>query len=113
MSLEWNDKQTRILIVEHKNGNGEYHQTPKRNKRMFWEKIAEKLNEINNSNYFTGEACNKKFLSLTRAYYVQRLKPIMKELKARGVLLVNDIMRNSPQNSGKNPKHDVHHHLRI
>ena len=49
---------------------GEYHRTPKRNKRIFWEKIAEKLNEVNNSNYFIGEACNKKFLSLTRAYYV-------------------------------------------
>ena len=70
MSLEWNDEQTHILIDERKNGNGEYHWTPKRNKRIFWKKIAEKLNEVNNSNYFTGKACNKKFLSLTRAYYV-------------------------------------------
>jgi len=70
MSLEWNDEQTHILTDERKNGNVEYHWTPKRNKRIFWEKIAEKLNEVNNSNYFTGEACNKKFLSLTRAYYV-------------------------------------------
>lgn len=70
MSLEWNDEQIRILINERKNGNGEYHRTPKCNKRIFWEKIAEKLNEINNSNYFTGKACNKKILILTRAYYV-------------------------------------------
>ena len=70
MSLEWNDEQTRILIDECKNGNEEYHRTPKRNKRIFWEIIAEKLNEVNNSNYFTGEACNKKFLSLTHAYYI-------------------------------------------
>ena len=70
MSLEWNDEQTRILIDKRKNGNEEYHCTPNRNKRNFWEKIAEKLNENYNTNYFTGEACNKKFLSLTRAYYV-------------------------------------------
>ncbi|CAB4446498.1 unnamed protein product [Rhizophagus irregularis] len=33
----------------------------------------------------------------------ERLKPTMKELKIRGVLLGNIITRNSPQNSGKNP----------
>lgn len=70
MSLEWNNEQTHFLINERKNGNEEYHCTPNRNKRIFWEKIAEKLNEVNNLNYFTGKACNKKFLLLTRAYYV-------------------------------------------
>ncbi|GET52323.1 hypothetical protein GLOIN_2v1787822 [Rhizophagus irregularis DAOM 181602=DAOM 197198] len=69
MSLEWNNEQTHFLINERKNGNEEYHCTPNRNKRIFWEKIAEKLNEVNNLNYFTGKACNKKFLLLTRAYY--------------------------------------------
>ncbi|RGB22761.1 hypothetical protein C1646_677613 [Rhizophagus diaphanus] len=72
MSLEWNAKQTHILIDEHKMGNEEYYQTPKRCKKIFWEEIAEKLNENYNTNYFTGEACNKKFLSLTRAYYTTK-----------------------------------------
>ena len=73
MSLEWDDEQTRILINEHKNGNVEYHWTPKHNKRDFWEKIAEKLNQIYNTNYFTGGDYNKKFLALTQAYYVSNI----------------------------------------
>lgn len=63
MSLEWNDDQTRILINERKNGNGECHRTPKCNKRIFWEKIAEKLNEINNSNYFTGGSLQQEIFN--------------------------------------------------
>jgi hypothetical protein len=35
MFLEWNEEETRFLIDEQKNGNEEYHQTPKRNKRIF------------------------------------------------------------------------------
>ena len=73
MSLEWNDEQTHILIDERKNGNVECHWTPKRNKRIFWEKIAEKLNQIYNTNYFTEGDCNKKFLALNRAYYVSNI----------------------------------------
>lgn len=73
MSLEWDDEQTCILINERKNGNKEYHQTPKRSKRIFWEEIANNLNQMYNTNYFTGEDCNKKFLSLTRAYYVNNI----------------------------------------
>ena len=73
MSLEQNEEETRFLIDERKNGNEEYHQTPKRNKRIFWEEIANKLNQIHNTNYFTGEGCNKKFLTLTRAYYVSNI----------------------------------------
>jgi len=59
-----------MLIDERKNGNEEYHRTPNRNKRNFWEDIANEINRVNNTNYFTGEDCNKKFLALTRAYYV-------------------------------------------
>ncbi len=56
--------------IERKNGNKEYYQTPKRSKRNFWEEIANKINLTHNTNYFTGEDCNKKFLVLTQAYYV-------------------------------------------
>ncbi|CAB5190936.1 unnamed protein product [Rhizophagus irregularis] len=72
MSLEWNEEQTRFLIDERKTGNEVYHKTPKCSKTDFWEEISNKLNENNNTNYFTGEACNKKFLSLTRAYYTTK-----------------------------------------
>ncbi|CAB4487566.1 unnamed protein product [Rhizophagus irregularis] len=72
MSLEWNEEQTHFLIDERKTGNEVYHKTPKRSKTDFWEEISNKLNENNNTNYFTGEACNKKFLSLTRAYYTTK-----------------------------------------
>ena len=73
MSLEWNEEETRFLIDERKNGNEEYHQTPKRNKRIFWEEIANRLNQIHNTNYFTREGCNKKFLTLTWAYYISNI----------------------------------------
>ncbi|UZO07963.1 uncharacterized protein OCT59_028231 [Rhizophagus irregularis] len=69
MSAQWSEEQTRMLIDERKNGNEEYHRTSIRNKRNFWEDIANEINRVNNTNYFTGEDCNKKFLALTRAYY--------------------------------------------
>ena len=133
MSAQWNDEQTRILIDERKNGNEVYHRTPNRNKKDFWEDIANEINRVNNTNYFTGEDCNKKFLTLTRAYYVsafkafdmiiipssdlvslvkyRRLRPIKKlwQVLRRGVkrrrevLLENIITKSSLQNFGKNP----------
>ena len=72
MSLEWNEEETCFLIDERKNGNEEYHQTPKRSKRIFWKEIANKLNQMHNTNYFTREDYNKKFLTLTWAYYVSQ-----------------------------------------
>ncbi|POG81139.1 hypothetical protein GLOIN_2v1510803 [Rhizophagus irregularis DAOM 181602=DAOM 197198] len=73
MSAQWSEEQTRMLIDERKNGNEEYHRTSIRNKRNFWEDIANEINRVNNTNYFTGEDCNKKFLALTRAYYVSNI----------------------------------------
>ena len=80
MSAQWSDEQTRMLIDERKNGNEEYHRTLNRNKRNFWEGIANEINQANNTNYFTGEDCNKKFLSLTRAYYVSTLKVFLADI---------------------------------
>ncbi|RIA89839.1 hypothetical protein C1645_824240 [Glomus cerebriforme] len=34
--------------------------------------IAGKINEQENTNYFTGEDCHKKFLSLTKAFYTAK-----------------------------------------
>ena len=73
MSAQWSEEQIRMLIDECKNGNEQYHRTPNRNKRNFWEDIANEINRVNNTNYFTGEDCNKKFLALTRAYYVSNM----------------------------------------
>ena len=63
-----------MLIDARKNRNKEYYRTPNRNKRNFWEDIANKINRVNNINYFTEEDCNKKFLALTQAYYVSTSK---------------------------------------
>jgi hypothetical protein len=62
-----------MLIDKRRDGNEEYYRTPKRDKRNFWKRIAEDINRVNNTNYFTGEDCNKKFLALTRAYYVSNM----------------------------------------
>ncbi|RGB23394.1 hypothetical protein C1646_774560 [Rhizophagus diaphanus] len=49
--------------------NAEYHATTNKKKYLFWNEIAEKINDQENTNYFTGEACHKKFLGLTKAFY--------------------------------------------
>ncbi|RIA83164.1 hypothetical protein C1645_880665 [Glomus cerebriforme] len=76
MSLEWNNEQTRILIDERKMGNEEYHRTPNRNKRNFWEKIAEKLNETTKA-YYEGTK-NKRSL-VGEQYYEEFSTEFWKE----------------------------------
>ena len=68
--MEFSDAQLRILIDERKNRNAEYHATTNKKKYIFWNEIAEKINDQENTNYFTVEACHKKFLGLTKAFYV-------------------------------------------
>ncbi|CAG8486441.1 17273_t:CDS:2 [Funneliformis caledonium] len=55
MSAQWSKEQTCMLIDKCKNGNEEYHRISNRDKRNFWEKIVENINQANNTNYFTGE----------------------------------------------------------
>jgi hypothetical protein len=69
-SLEWNDAQVRFLIKERKERNSEFHSTPNKKKHIFWEDIAKKINELENTNYFTGEGCRKKFTNLIKAFRV-------------------------------------------
>ena len=69
-SIEWSDAQLRILVDERKQRNAEYHATPNKKKRLFWEDIANKINEQERTNYFIGDDCHKKFLHLTKAFYV-------------------------------------------
>ncbi|CAB5200427.1 unnamed protein product [Rhizophagus irregularis] len=68
--MEFSDIQLRILIDERKNRSVEYyHTTTNKKKYLFWNEIAEKINDQENTNYFTGDACHKKFLGLTKAFY--------------------------------------------
>ncbi|UZN99881.1 uncharacterized protein OCT59_001146 [Rhizophagus irregularis] len=91
-----------MLINERKNGNEEYHRTPNCNKRNFWEDIANEINRVNNTNYFTGEDCNKKFLALTRAYYTARAyKKAVAEANAEALLEGSD---NTETNEGDKAK---------
>ncbi|CAB4485462.1 hypothetical protein RhiirA1_499949 [Rhizophagus irregularis] len=102
MSAQWSEEQIRMLINERKNGNEEYHRTPNRNKRNFWEDIANEINRVNNTNYFTGEDCNKKFLALTRAYYTARAyKKAVAEANAEALLEGSD---NTETNEGDKAK---------
>ena len=68
--MEFSDTQLRILINERKQRNAEYHATTNKKKYLFWNEIAEKINDQENTNYFTGDACHKKFLGLTKAFYI-------------------------------------------
>ncbi|RIA79314.1 hypothetical protein C1645_840981 [Glomus cerebriforme] len=68
--MEFSDIQLHILIDEHKNRNAEYYVTINKKKYLFWNKIAKKINNQENTNYFTGEAYHKKFLNLTKAFYM-------------------------------------------
>src|SRR6266498_4635631 len=68
--MEFFDVQLHVLIDKRKNRNAEYHSTTNKKKYLFWNKIAEKLNDQENTNYFTGDECHKKFLSLMKAFYI-------------------------------------------
>ena len=71
-STEWSDTQLRLLINERKQRNAEYHATPNKKKQYFWDNIANKLNEQENTNFFLGKMCQNKFSSLTKAFNVSR-----------------------------------------
>ncbi|CAB4496160.1 hypothetical protein RhiirA5_505647 [Rhizophagus irregularis] len=67
-STECSDAQLHLFINERKQRNFEYHTTPNKKKRAFWNDIANKLNKQENTNYFLGKDCHKKFLNLTKAF---------------------------------------------
>ncbi|GES87627.1 hypothetical protein GLOIN_2v1571918 [Rhizophagus clarus] len=67
-STEWSDAQLRLLINERKQKNAEYHATPNKKKQDFWDDVASKLNEQENTNFFLGKDCHNKFLNLTKAF---------------------------------------------
>lgn len=65
---DWSDAQTRILIDERRNRNEEYHDLG-RNRNIFWESIATRINEGQGTN-FQGHHCKEKFRNLVRDYNV-------------------------------------------
>ncbi|RGB22019.1 hypothetical protein C1646_776810 [Rhizophagus diaphanus] len=67
-STEWSDAQLHLLINERKQKNAEYHATPNKKKQDFWDDVANKLNEQENTNFFLGKDCHNKFLNLTKAF---------------------------------------------
>ena len=68
---QWTETQIRRLINERKQQNATYHGLPKGQKTVFWADVATKINQQENCN-INGDQCNKKFLLLTRAYYVSK-----------------------------------------
>ncbi|KAF0420611.1 hypothetical protein F8M41_006926 [Gigaspora margarita] len=60
------DAQTRTLIEERRNRNIEYHNHG-RNRNIFWNSIANRINQEHNTN-FTGYHCKEKILNLVRSY---------------------------------------------
>ncbi|CAG8844185.1 16623_t:CDS:2, partial [Gigaspora margarita] len=62
----WTDAQTRTLIEERRNRNIEYHNYG-RNRTIFWNSIANRINQEHNTN-FTGYHCKEKFSNLVRSY---------------------------------------------
>ena len=71
--MEFSDAQLRILIDERKNRNAKYHATTNKKKYLFWNEIVEKINDQENTNYFISDECYKKFLNLTKTFYVSRI----------------------------------------
>ncbi len=65
--MEFSDAQLHTLIDEWKQRNTEYHVIT--NKKKYHD-IAKKINDQENTNYFTSEEYHKKFLSLMKAFYV-------------------------------------------
>ena len=51
--MEFSDAQLRIPIDKRKQRNAEYHATTNKKKYLFWDDIAGKINEQENTNYFT------------------------------------------------------------
>ena len=62
-STEWSNAQLRLLINERKQKTAEYHATPNKKKQDFWNDIASKLNEQENTNFFLGKICQKPYES--------------------------------------------------
>jgi hypothetical protein len=68
--VEWTDEQTTALIEQRRSCNYEYYyQIPGRNRKNFWNSVAENVNDRCACNY-TGPQCQSKFNGLVTNYHV-------------------------------------------
>jgi hypothetical protein len=67
---EWSDEQTAALIEQRRTWNYEYYYSiPGRNRKKFWNSIAESINSSCGCNY-SGKQCQIKFNGLVSNYHV-------------------------------------------
>ena len=67
---EWSDEQTAALIEQRRTRNYEYYYSiPGRNRKKFWNSIAESINSSCGCNY-SGKQCQTKFNGLVSNYHV-------------------------------------------
>jgi hypothetical protein len=68
--VEWTDEQTATFIEQQRSRNYEYYyQIPGRNRKNFWNLVAENVNNRCACNY-TGPQCQSKFNGLVTNYHV-------------------------------------------
>ncbi|CAB4394640.1 unnamed protein product [Rhizophagus irregularis] len=63
---EWTDPQIHTLVDERKTRNDEFHNLG-RNRKIFWNSIADKINQENGTS-FNGHQCKEKFSNLVWNY---------------------------------------------
>ena len=66
---EWTDEEIECLIEKRKIGNNEFHYKHGRNKKKFWQNIANEINKEQKS-FFTSDQCRQKFNNLVKDYNV-------------------------------------------
>jgi len=72
-STSWQHNDTLLLIETYRNMRGNFRDSTKK-KREVWDGIAQKMNEVDQSNKFTGSSCNKKWNNLELRYKAIRDK---------------------------------------
>ena len=69
----WENTHIQALIDERRRRNYDYYYNyPGRNRRQFWQDLANSINDTCHTNY-TGEQCRSKFNSLITDYNVSKL----------------------------------------
>ena len=71
--VTWQDAHIRVLIAERKRRNFDYHYAyPGRNRRQYWQEIANTVNSTCGTRY-SGKQCENKFNSLVNDYNISKL----------------------------------------
>ena len=67
----WTESQIRMMIDERKNDNAYYHRLFEGKRRMWWDKLAVKINLTHGTRY-TGRQVNDKFQSIVKDVHVSK-----------------------------------------